>query len=71
MHLEATDQEDRYLAGVGDYLSILESQRQAFLSESRLLTVRALRLQNRVDLHLALGGGFDAANPQTDFQPGG
>ncbi len=50
--------EDRYLAGVGDYLSILESQRQSFLSESRLYTVRALRLQNRVDLHLALGGGF-------------
>ncbi len=50
--------EDRYLAGVGDYLTILESQRLAFSSESRLLTVRALRLTNRVDLHLALGGDF-------------
>ena len=50
--------EDRYNAGVGDYLTILESQRQAFLTESRLLTLRALRLSNRADLHLALGGDF-------------
>ncbi|MEM7582033.1 MAG: efflux transporter outer membrane subunit [Acidobacteriota bacterium] len=53
--------EDRYLAGVGDYLTILESQRQAFSNESRLLTVRNQRLSNRVDLHLALGGDFGAA----------
>ncbi len=50
--------EDRYQAGVGDYLTILESQRQSFLTESRLLTLRALRLSNRADLHLALGGDF-------------
>ena len=50
--------EDRYNAGVGDYLTILESQRQAFLTESRLLTLRTLRLSNRADLHLALGGDF-------------
>ncbi len=57
--------EDRYQAGVGEFLNILESQRQAFSSESRLLTLRALRLANRVDLHLALGGDFDspAASP--------
>jgi len=66
--------EDRYQAGVGDFLSILESQRQAFLSESRLLTLRALRLTNRVDLHLALGGDFgrpdrDATEPRaTDLE---
>ncbi len=50
--------EDRYQAGIGDYLVILESQRQSFLTESRLLTLRALRLSNRADLHLALGGDF-------------
>ena len=52
--------EDRYLAGLGDYLAILESQRRAFLSESRLLTIRALLLNNRADLHLALGGDFES-----------
>ena len=55
--------EDRYNAGVGDYLTILESQRQAFLTESRLLTLRALRLSNRADLHLALGGDFGVSDP--------
>ena len=53
--------EDRYLAGLGDYLTILESQRRAFDSESRLLTIRSLLLTNRIDLHLALGGDFAAA----------
>ncbi len=55
--------EDRYNAGVGDYLTILESQRQAFFTESRLLTLRALRLSNRADLHLALGGDFGTHSP--------
>ncbi len=57
--------EDRYNAGVGDYLTILESQRQAFFTESRLLTLRALRLSNRADLHLALGGDFGARQAGT------
>ncbi len=59
--------EDRYLAGLGDYLTILESQRRAFLSESRLLTIRALLLNNRADLHLALGGDFGLP-PEADAE---
>jgi multidrug efflux system outer membrane protein len=51
---------DRYNAGIDDYLTILESQRQAFTAESRLLSVRAQRLVNRLDLVVALGGGFTA-----------
>lgn len=61
--------EDRYTAGVGDYLTILESQRQAFLTESRLLTLRALRLSNRADLHLALGGDFVNTQQDTTTEP--
>ena len=49
--------EDRYLRGVGDYLTVLESQRQAFANESALLALERQRLTNRVDLYLALGGG--------------
>lgn len=48
--------EDRYLAGLNDYLTVLEAQRQAFLAKSQLLDVERQRLVNRVDLHLALGG---------------
>jgi outer membrane protein, multidrug efflux system len=65
---EATEQslearelsEQRYLAGLTPYLSVLESQRQALAAESELLAARRARLDTRVDLHLALGGGFAA-----------
>lgn len=58
--------EQRYSSGLADYLEVLESQRQAFLLESQLLEVRRLRLASRVDLHLALGGGFSSPpDPRT------
>ena len=50
--------QDRYRAGLIDVIAVLDSQRTALDSESGLLTVRRARLDNRVDLHLALGGGF-------------
>jgi outer membrane protein TolC len=50
--------EDRYFAGLADYLDVLETQRQELTAESQLLEIRRLRLATRVDLHLALGGGF-------------
>jgi outer membrane protein TolC len=50
--------EERYRSGVGIYLVVLESQTRALTAESELLAVRRQRLDNRVDLHLALGGGF-------------
>jgi NodT family efflux transporter outer membrane factor (OMF) lipoprotein len=50
--------EDRYMAGVGDYIVVLTSQRDAFDAESRLLAIRRQRLTSRIDLILALGGGF-------------
>jgi outer membrane protein TolC len=64
---EATEQlkaarrlaEDRYEEGVGIYLTVLESQSRALTSESELLSIRRRRLDNRIDLHLALGGGFE------------
>lgn len=51
--------EERYGAGVGDYLTVLESQTRAFTALSQALTVRRELLDNRIDLHLALGGGFE------------
>ena len=39
-------------------LTVLEAQRRAFDAQSRLLSVRRARLDNRVNLHLALGGSF-------------
>lgn len=52
----------RYRTGLGDVLEILESQRSAVDARSRLLEQRRLQLENRVDLYLALGGGFQATS---------
>ncbi len=50
--------EQRYRSGLADIITLLAAQRTAIDSESQLLTLRRLRLDNRVNLHLALGGGF-------------
>ena len=50
--------EDRYAKGLSDLITMLDAQRRAFDAESRLLSVRRLRLDTRIDLHLALGGDF-------------
>ncbi len=50
--------DDRYTRGLTDLIAVLEAQRRAFLSQSQLLGVQRQRLENRVDLYLALGGGF-------------
>ncbi len=51
--------DDRYRSGLEDYVTVLESQRRSFDAESALISVRRVRLDNRVDLYLSLGGGFD------------
>ncbi len=65
--LGARDEADRrYRAGLADIITVLASQRTAFDSESQLLNIRRLRLDNRVDLHLALGGGFETSKGLSD-----
>lgn len=49
---------ERYQRGLVDILTALESERQSFEVNSALLQARNLRLRNRVDLYLALGGDF-------------
>ena len=51
--------DERYRAGLDSYITVLDSQRSAFQAESELIAARRLRLENRVDLYLALGGGFE------------
>ena len=53
----------RYSRGVGDYLTVLESQTRALNARSEWIQVRRELLTNRVDLHLALGGGFETDTP--------
>ncbi len=51
---------DQYQRGLVDIVTVLESQRRAFDSRSSSISIKNQRLQNRIDLYLALGGDFDS-----------
>ena len=48
---------NRYREGLVPYINVLESQQRAIEAKSAYLEARRARLDNRVDLYLALGGG--------------
>ncbi len=50
--------ENRYIQGLVDFLTVSDTQRSALNAESQWLELRRRRLDARIDLHLALGGGF-------------
>lgn len=68
--VEARDAEKlaqgQYRRGLTGIITLLESQRRKFNADSALIAVINLRLQNRINLHLALGGDFETPpEPQT------
>lgn len=62
--------EERYRAGLDLYITVLDSQRSAVQAESELISARRVRLENRVDLYLALGGGFDQLEAPLSLEGG-
>lgn len=50
---------NRYLQGIDPFLNVLESQQRALDGRSAHISARQARLDNRIALHLALGGGFE------------
>jgi len=58
---------EQYGRGLVDIITVLDSQRRAFNAERALLTTENQRLQNRIGLYLALGGGFveEEEEPET------
>ena len=52
---------EQYNRGLVDIITVLDSQRRAVSSQSSLFSISRARLQNRVDLYLALGGDFENA----------
>lgn len=52
---------EKYQAGTIDLLSVLQIQSRQILTQSDLIKARNAQLANRIELHLALGGGFDAS----------
>jgi multidrug efflux system outer membrane protein len=59
--------ERQYAAGLADYITVLETQRRALNSVSELFTVKRERLEARINLYVALGGGFDLETEWTQF----
>jgi NodT family efflux transporter outer membrane factor (OMF) lipoprotein len=51
----------QYSAGLTEIVTLLDTQRRSFNAESTLLETRLSRLRNRINLHLAIGGGFNSA----------
>jgi outer membrane protein TolC len=49
----------QYGRGLVDVLTVLDSRQRAYDANRALVTARALRLRNRADLYLALGGAFE------------
>jgi multidrug efflux system outer membrane protein len=47
----------RYLGGVENYFSVLDSQRDLYAAQQKLVTLRLSRLSNLVTLYKVLGGG--------------
>ncbi|MEN8849026.1 MAG: TolC family protein, partial [Akkermansiaceae bacterium] len=47
-----------YAGGTGDALTLITAQSNRITLASQLVTLRRLRLDNRISLHLALGGDY-------------
>ncbi len=56
----------RFSAGMADAFSVLNLRRTVLDTESAILGLRRSRIDNRVDLHLALGGGFEVESGPDD-----
>ncbi len=60
---------EQYLKGLVSYTTVLDAQTRAFNSQSSLIQSKYQLLENRLQLHLALGGNFNAiiANGSTEL----
>ncbi len=49
---------EEFDAGTGDVLTLIDARQREIDTASQVAAIRRLRLDNRIDLHLALGGDF-------------
>jgi len=57
---------------VEDFLDVLDAQRNVLIIEDQLALSGIRMAQNLIDIHLALGGGWEALTPPTHrpYDPG-
>jgi len=53
-----------YGRGLASITAVLDAERRAIDAESQLISTRNQRLQNRINLHLALGGNPESLKPE-------
>lgn len=58
LHRRTTSTEHRYQSGVGEAYPIYQQRAETLRAQSSLHSAQLLLLTNRIDLYLALGGGF-------------
>ena len=49
---------DRYNKGLIDLLTVIDSQKRMFNTESQMILSRRVLIENRIDLLICLGGNF-------------
>ena len=49
----------RYATGTDSYLSVLDAQRSLYVAQQQLVSLRLLKIANKIRLYAALGGGGD------------
>ncbi|MFN6194736.1 MAG: hypothetical protein ACK5BN_13065, partial [Planctomycetota bacterium] len=54
---------DRYQKGLVDFVTVAETQRQSFQADAARIALDRLGLDTRIDLFLALGGGYRRPAP--------
>ena len=54
--------QERYDQGLENIITLLEARRRSIEAESRWWSIRRQRIDNRINLHLALGGGFKTSS---------
>jgi len=60
---------DKFEAGAIDLLPVLQLQAAQIAVQADVIKVRNARIQNRIQLHLALGGGWDSRPPAAVVAP--
>ncbi len=60
---------ERYVAGLSDYLDVLQAQQQLYPAENALALTRYARLATLVELYKALGGGWKLSDAEFASPP--
>lgn len=57
---------EKYQSGIVNYITVLDAQKRAFDARSTLIKIKGLLIQNRLNLHFSLGGGFTSPSLDTN-----